>query len=211
MEEIKRHDCASDKVRTEIFEAGQEQIQILRTGLPTEPIIRGNNLILRPMTLEDTPIFLRMRNDLAVSKWFIYRKEITATEHVRWMATHLVQGGDSRQFMIYAPSDNGFSYKIIGCTNLKEIDFVNKRAEYGLFLADPQVRGKGYGSETVSLMARYAFDCLGLNSIFSRVFTDNIPSVKHLEREGFVIQSKETAVACTDQTAADMYMMELFK
>ena len=202
MTELKQHEKKQDHLLI---------LNSLMATLPTEPILRGRNIILRPMCAEDTELFLRMRNHPEVQKWFIYRNDITEAEHMEWIAKHLVQGGDSKQFMIYAPQEDGFTDHVIGCTNLKNIDFLEKKAEYGLFIADPSVRGKGYGAETVALMAKYAFDKIGLESVFSRVYTNNVPSVKHLEREGFEIIKEEKAVVSTDGTRADMYLMELHK
>ena len=189
----------------------QKRIQNPSETFPTEPVIKGQKLILRPMCMEDTEQFLRMRNHPDVNRWFVFRREITAEEHIAWINEHLTTSGDCRQFMIYAPHEDGLSYYIIGCTNLKNIDLIAGSAEYGVFIADPNVRGKGYGTETLSLMIKYAFEHLGLKSVLSRVFTDNIPSFTHFERGGFTVIKELKDVICTDGTKADMYLMELRK
>ncbi|RYG38461.1 MAG: N-acetyltransferase, partial [Burkholderiales bacterium] len=46
--------------------------------------------------------------------------------------------------------------------NLVSIDWKNRNAFHGMMLGDPDVRGKGIGTDTIMAMMRYAFDEMGL-------------------------------------------------
>ncbi|MCD5382598.1 GNAT family N-acetyltransferase [Candidatus Gracilibacteria bacterium] len=66
-----------------------------------------------------------------------------------------------RQFCIYVKPKS----KIIGNISLMEIDFQNRKANFGIAIFDEKSRGKGYGTESIKLILEYAFEVLGLNKI----------------------------------------------
>jgi len=72
---------------------------------------------------------------------------------------------------------------MIGLVFLKNVDFVNRKAGYGIFLGES--RGKGLASEAHMLILEYAFMDLGLERVAGGVLEDNIPSIKSLEEVGF--------------------------
>ena len=66
----------------------------------------------------------------------------------------------NHRFAIDTP-DSG----IIGTANLIDIDWKNKNAFHGMMLGDKDIRGKGYGSDTIMTMMKYAFEELGLQRL----------------------------------------------
>ena len=57
--------------------------------------------------------------------------------------------------------------KIIGHVQLHGIDWQDRSAELGLGFARVSDRGKGYGTNALQLIVRYAFDHLGLHRLAS--------------------------------------------
>lgn len=47
--------------------------------------LEGSQIYLRQITVEDTDIVLKWRNDPQVVKNFIYRKPISREEHLDWI------------------------------------------------------------------------------------------------------------------------------
>jgi RimJ/RimL family protein N-acetyltransferase len=58
----------------------------------------------------------------------------------------------------------------IGNTGLHGLDHRNRSASFGIIIGEPECRGKGYGTETASLMLDYAFTALGLHNVMLTVF-----------------------------------------
>lgn len=74
---------------------------------------------------------------------------------------------------------------LAGTIDIKDIDYVNKKANIGYWIGK-QYQGKGIATECVKLVVNYAFDILKLEEISAYVFPDNNPSIRVLEKNGFV-------------------------
>lgn len=56
----------------------------------------------------------------------------------------------------------------IGNVSLDMIDYRHRNARLSIFIADKRVRGKGFGSEAMLLLERYAFESLKLHKIWCK-------------------------------------------
>jgi RimJ/RimL family protein N-acetyltransferase len=76
------------------------------------------------------------------------------------------------------------SKKLVGVVGLHNIDFISKNAEIG-YWNWKEYWSKGYITEAVKLMLKYAFEYLDLNKVYARVKEPNIASIRVLEKNGF--------------------------
>ena len=143
-------------------------------------MLSRGGVVLRPITLEDTENIIKWRNSDSVRRNFIYQDLFTKESQEKWFHT-MIETDKARQFIIY----NKLSNNPIGTSYLRDIDRVNRKAEYGIFIGTEDDRGKGLGAETAELMIAYGFEVMGLHKIFLRVFSDNIRAQKSYERAGF--------------------------
>jgi RimJ/RimL family protein N-acetyltransferase len=67
---------------------------------------------------------------------------------------------------------------LIGTANLVDIDWKNRNAFHGLLLGDRDIRGKGYGVDTVMTLMRYAFEELGLERLDGSMIAYNEASLR---------------------------------
>ena len=74
---------------------------------------------------------------------------------------------------------------LVGIIAVKDIDYVNKKANIGYWIGQ-QYHGKGIATECIELVVKYAFDVLELKEISAYVFPENKPSIRVLEKNGFV-------------------------
>jgi RimJ/RimL family protein N-acetyltransferase len=65
-------------------------------------------------------------------------------------------------------------------------DFRNDGCELGIKIGPQDLRGKGYASETVSLLLGYAFDTLGLKRVRGSTLAHNRRMRRVFEKNGFV-------------------------
>lgn len=63
--------------------------------------------------------------------------------------------------------------KSIGLMSLKRIDYEKGSCELSIILVDDSVKGKGYGTEAVSLLIDYAFNDLGLKTVYGDTMGTN--------------------------------------
>lgn len=143
--------------------------------------IEGAKLILRCMAESDTDAIISWRNRDFVRRNFIYQALFTRESHENWIET-MVKTKRVVQFIITEKSNN----RDIGSVYLRDIDYENSKAEYGIFIGEEDALGRGFGTEAAKLMLKYAFEKLSLHKIMLRVFADNTRAVQSYINAGFV-------------------------
>lgn len=142
--------------------------------------LEGDRVYLRSITSEDTERIVKWRNQENVLKYFFYRGDFTKEIHENWLRTR-VDTGEVEQFIVVLKEND----RPVGSTFLRDIDYNNMKAEYGVFLGEEDARGKGIGKEILELTVKYAFEELGLHRIYARVYETNKPSLFSFLHCGF--------------------------
>lgn len=75
--------------------------------------------------------------------------------------------------------------KVIGEVQLKRIDPERRACELSIHLQNDSVKGLGYGTQAERLAVRYAFEVLGLETVFADAIVKNTRSQHTLEKAGF--------------------------
>lgn len=146
------------------------------------PVLQEGPVVLRQMSLADTPSIYQLRSRPELSK-YIYRnlckQESEAAQFIESINA-AIQRNESLYWAITLPANN-FT---IGTFCLWNISEVNKRAEIGYELLT-EYHGKGYMQHSAKAVIDYAFNTLGLHSLEAVVNPGNAPSIKVLERNHF--------------------------
>lgn len=100
--------------------------------------------------------------------------------------------------------------EVIGVVSLMKIDLNNKNCESGSWIGKP-FWGSRLIHEAKIEMYRFAFENLRLRKIYSKVFTYNPRSYKHLEKLGFVRQGLFRKHFCKKGKFIDEYYYEMLK
>ena len=160
--------------------AGEESVMTESSYILRGDVIEGGCILLRPITMEDTPLIVRWRNMESVRRNFIFRETFTAEMHTRWMQTR-VAAGEVLQYII-VERESGRS---VGSVYFRDMDRKNRSAEYGIFIGEESARGRGIGSETAHVFTDYGFQELGLHRISLRLLADNVQAEKSYSNAGF--------------------------
>lgn len=138
-------------------------------------------IYLRLMMREDTDLIVAWRNSDAVRRNFIYQEPFTREGHENWIRT-MVDTGRAVQMMICdLDADTPF-----GSVYIRDIDRHHNKAEYGIFIGEPDARGRGVGTAAARLMLRYCFEEQKLHRVYLRVLAENLPAIRSYEKAGFV-------------------------
>lgn len=78
------------------------------------------------------------------------------------------------------------SDKHIGNIRLTISDWVHRDAGIGIMIGDKTQRGKGLGTEAITVLADYAFNKLNLNRLSAYIYENNAGSSRAFEKAGFV-------------------------
>ena len=132
--------------------------------------ISGKKVVIRAMELEDCELVREMFNDPEIEDHVVgWAFPLSSYSQKKWFENNY----NSQNFrFIIETKDEG----AIGVATLLDIDWKNRMAQHGIKLAQKDIRGKGYGTDTVMAIMRYAFDELGLNRLNGSWFPENIAS-----------------------------------
>lgn len=130
---------------------------------------------LSPLDEDELATILAWRNNPEIYQWCRQYEPISWESHSAWFKR--IQGDASiKMFGIYTPG-------LVGVCGLTSIDWVNRRAEFSLYVG-PEYKGLGYGEAALRGLIRHGFDVLGLNSIWGEVFAGN-PAMEMFRKVGF--------------------------
>ncbi len=79
---------------------------------------------------------------------------------------------------------------LVGIIGLKDIDYTDFKAHVGYWIGR-EYWNKGYASEALSLVVDYAKGELGLRRLYTKVLDFNLPSLRVLMKNGFMIEGFE--------------------
>jgi RimJ/RimL family protein N-acetyltransferase len=143
-------------------------------------IMKGENVGLAEMLAEDQPFFQKWLSENEELRRIIENPEIPDEESQRkWFQRNLEP--DRKMFSIIVLDDE----RLIGHCGFVEIDDTAQTGQLRITLGDTNVHGKGYGTEATQLLLRYAFDTMGLASVWLRVRDDNPRAIRVYEKTGF--------------------------
>ena len=119
------------------------------------------------------------RNDPAVSKWMYTNHEIGEDEHSAWFDK---MHADSSKVYWKIVVDGS----AVGTVFLTGISDQGNTCEWGMYLADVDVRGKGVAQAACALSFRYAFNELGMEVVKCEAVAQNETAIGLYESVGYV-------------------------
>jgi diamine N-acetyltransferase len=147
-------------------------------------MLKGNKVILRALEPTDLEVLYHLENDPAV--WHL---STTLAPFSRFaLEQYILNSADiytNRQirFMIET-NDLPDKQQTIGALDLFEFEPVHMRAGIGIIVSE-DFRGKGYASEALALLIKYAFDTLQLHQVFCNISPENVDSLNLFRSKGF--------------------------
>lgn len=76
-------------------------------------------------------------------------------------------------------------YRSVGTIDLFDFDPQNQRAGIGILIAKDHDREKGYATQALHELTKYAFEILHLNQLYCNIATDNKASIHLFRKAGF--------------------------
>jgi RimJ/RimL family protein N-acetyltransferase len=144
-------------------------------------MIYGRLVRLRALTTGDLPALVEWRNDPEIKallggwsfpvsleaeqEWFEEARRVQSTQR---LAIEVLKDG-----------------RYIGNIGLYDIDWKDRKAEYGILIGDKTAWGKGYGLDASTALLAYAFGELNLHRVFLRVLAHHVRAVRLYEKLGF--------------------------
>lgn len=143
--------------------------------------IIGELIALGPLRKDLLPVYQRWINDFnTLRNLGGSPRPLTFEQEETWLSD-TGKAANEIGFTIYEKT----SWWPIGNTSLMAINYRDRSAVFGILIGEPDMRGKGYGTETTRLMLDYAFTALGLHSVSLLVNAGNLAGRRAYEKAGF--------------------------
>jgi RimJ/RimL family protein N-acetyltransferase len=124
----------------------------------------------------------------------------------KWIEKHF-ERETSFAFTIRTLADD----RVIGIIGLDGILWTHGDCFVGIGLGERSYWGKGYGTDAMRIILRYAFTELNLRRVTLDVFEYNLRGVRSYEKAGFVIEGRERQVIRREGRYWDLIFMGILR
>lgn len=177
------------------------------------PTLKTERLLLREVSNNDEKDMIENLSNLKVTKWLLVVPYPYTKKDARWWIKHSKEKykdkkRNSYEFAIALKEGN----KYIGGIGLTKIDLVQETGSLGYWLGEKYWR-KGYGSEALDAVLKFAFNELKLRRLEAGVVVGNPSSGKLLEKFGAKLEGmKRKGIRCkSDNKIKDENIYGLLK
>lgn len=144
-------------------------------------MIRGSRIYFRPVELTDlNETYLGWMNDRDVVQYLEIKRPQTLKDLEQYYYNHAMQDDEFWFAIIKIGMDEH-----IGNIKLGPINWIHRRADLSLFIGRKDLWKKGYGTEAINLITKYAFETLGLHKIEAGVYRQNHGSLRAFGNAGY--------------------------
>lgn len=145
------------------------------------PFLIGERVYLRPLDEEDLERCMRWINDPEVLCTLGRHFPMSRTLEREWLTGQYKSEKALSLAIVVKDGD-----RHIGNCGFNDIDYVNRKAVFGILIGEKDQWGKGYGPEAARLIVDYGFNQLNLHRISLTVYSNNPRAIRSYEKVGFV-------------------------
>lgn len=151
------------------------------------PFIMGQLIYLRPLSPDDlNETYLAWLNDAEVNRYL----ETGIFPYTRQeLEKFYAQIAGARDQVLLAILEKN-SHQHIGNVKLGPINWIHRKATFGILIGEKQFWGKGIGAEATRLMIEYGFFRLNLHRIELGVYAEHQAAVRSYQKIGFQVEGQ---------------------
>ena len=148
-----------------------------------DALLRGTHIYLDALERKDMEELGKCWRSLDLTQYLSQDAifPFTPEDEMEWF-DHVRKDKSSYVFAVRLRSDGS----AIGTASLFEINWRIRKCVFGIAIGYPEQYGKGYGTEALRVILRYAFLELGLNRVQLHVYEFNKRAMRSYEKVGFV-------------------------
>lgn len=127
----------------------------------------------------------KWRTSSQVDKYFQLH-DLTIEGHKKWLNGLTLDSPRTIAFFIE------FDGRPVGATFFQSIDWVSRECEWGIYIYDVTMRGKGIGTEALLQCLDFACDTMRMKRIYLEVLSNNDVAQKIYESAGFTFLKQKS-------------------
>ena len=139
-------------------------------------------IYLRAFEYSDLCFLNKLRNDDLLFYSTCGNKYYISSERDRKWIEDKIFNNQNQLYLLISTIEGNISIGYICATN---IDYINRKAQWGGIVIVSEFAGKGYGTEASKLLLGHLFEELGMNMVYGFWKEDNGVSLKMAEKLGF--------------------------
>jgi RimJ/RimL family protein N-acetyltransferase len=170
-------------------------------------MIAGNQIILRALESSDLERCYQWMNDPNIVRTLKSRYPMPFHREAEWLEVAVESGSSDRHFAIETKENR----QHIGNASIHDIDWVSRTASFGLFIGEPSAWNRGFGTDAIKTLVRFAFDEMNLRKLRINVFDYNDRAKHVLDGHGFVIEGKLAREFYREGTYHDIVIYSIFR
>ena len=170
-------------------------------------MIAGEHIILRAFERDDAERCYRWMNDPNIVRTLKSRYPIAFQNEMEWLDRAMHSTPSERHFAIERKDDRTH----VGNASIHDIEWVSRTAAFGLFIGEPSAWNRGFGSDAIRTLVRFAFDEMNLRKLRINVFEYNERAKHVLEAQGFVQEGRLRQEFYREGTYHDIVILSIFR
>ena len=147
-------------------------------------MLKGNNILLRPLKVSDLNFLFEVENNTDNWKYGTENKQYTKEELTNYIANAKQDIATAGQFRFVIDLEN----TPIGFIDL--FDYTANSAGVGIIIAK-NYRRRGFAKEVLKLLSIYSFKTLNLKKLDCNIQKDNLASIKLFTSCGFELEREK--------------------
>jgi RimJ/RimL family protein N-acetyltransferase len=149
--------------------------------------ISNYGITLRRLTEDKIEMVRNWRNDPKIQKFMDFKDYITPDMQLSWFKK--IDNENNYYFIIL------WQNKEVGLINVKNIDFINKTGETGIFIYDDDCLDSDVALRASLCRDDFIWDVLKLEKLYIHIMKDNIRAIKYNLLRGFYLdQGQENKI-----------------
>jgi RimJ/RimL family protein N-acetyltransferase len=145
--------------------------------------------------------YLRLLDTDPASFWSIQKRK-------EWLEKGQEKDSNEEVFFMIRTRENDLTIGFIG---LDGIRWNHGDAYVGIGIGEREFRGRGFGSDAMRVLLKYAFTELNLHRVSLNVFAYNSMAIRSYEKAGFVIEGNQREYLNREGKRWDMVFMGILK
>jgi RimJ/RimL family protein N-acetyltransferase len=147
--------------------------------------LEGKRIYLRELKQEDvTASYLGWMNDPRITRFTDSRGQHYSLESLKRYVADKQKSKNEEFLSIIIKQEK----RHIGNIKLGPVNLADNHADIGILIGDREYWGKGYATEAIGLVKKYAFEHLGLHRLTAGSVSSNQGSIKAFLKNGFEIE-----------------------
>jgi RimJ/RimL family protein N-acetyltransferase len=172
-----------------------------------KPVLTGDLVVLRPVTVDDAPGLVELLHDPEGRKLTGTHGNVRPGVEERARSWYGSRGDQDDE--LYLAITERSTCQFAGEVVLENLDTDNQSCSFRIALVGPRAYGRGFGSEATALILAHAFETAGVHRVELEVHDFN-PRARHVyERAGFIYEGTKRQALLWEGQWIDTHVMSV--